>query len=99
MAAKKGHAKVGGRQPGTPNRTTKEVRRWLFEVLHENMSTLETDLQELAPKERWQIINGLLPYIVSKRQEGSNRSYTFDFPDKDPDDFETWDDDLAKKYL
>ena len=99
MARTKGQPKTGGRQHGTPNRVTKTIRQWVFDVVQENMSTLETDLQELEPKERWQIINGLLPYIVSKRQEGSNRYYTFDFPDKEPDkDFDTWDDDLVKKY-
>jgi len=85
MGRTKGQPKTGGRQAGTPNKVTKGVRQWVFDVVQENMSTLETDLQSLEPKERWHIINGLLPYIVSKRQETSNRYYTFDFPDKDPD--------------
>ena len=100
MARTKGQPKTGGRVAGVPNKITRTVRQWVFDVIQENMDKLETDLQGLEPKERWQIISGLLPYIVSKRQEDSNRFYAFDFPDKDPDkDFETWDDDLAKKYL
>ena len=47
------------------------------------MKTLEADLAKLEPKERWQMINGLLPYIVSKRLETSNKHYTFDGTDGD----------------
>ena len=86
MARTKGQPKTGGRQAGTPNKVTKTVRQRIYDIWQNNIDTLETDLQGLEPRERWQIINGLLPYIVSKRQETSNRYYTFDFPDKEFDD-------------
>jgi len=85
MAAKKGHTKSGGRAAGTPNKITKSIRENIFDIISESISTVKDDLKSLEPKERLQIISGLLPYVVSKRQEGSNRFYTFDFPNKDPE--------------
>jgi len=77
----KGTPKTGGREKGTPNKLTKTVRELIFEAVQESIEVLPTDLKALEPKERLQIISGLLPYIVSKRQENSNRFYTFDFPE------------------
>lgn len=68
MSREKGQPKTGGREKGTPNRVTKNIREWIFDIIQENTDTLETDLKSLEPKERWQIINGLLPYIVTKRE-------------------------------
>ena len=81
MSRERGTQKTGGRKPGTPNKTTKEVRRWIFEVVQENTDILEADLKSLEPKERWQIINGLLPYIVTKREP--NRTYRWEYSDED----------------
>ena len=72
-----------GEKKEHPNKTTKRVRNWIFELVQDNIETLENDLKDLEPKERWSIIEKLLPYIVSKRQEASNRSYTFDFSDEE----------------
>jgi len=89
MSREKGQPKTGGREKGTPNKVTKTVRESIFDIVSDNIGTVKDDLKSLEPKERLQIISGLLPYIVSKRQETSNRYYTFDFPNKNPDkDFE-----------
>ena len=68
MSREKGQPKTGGREKGTPNRVTKDVRQWIFGIIQENTDTLENDLKGLEPKERWQIINGLLPYLITKRE-------------------------------
>ena len=86
MAKAKGTPKTGGRKAGTPNRINRDVRLWVFDVIQSNMDALETDIQGLEPKERWAIIERLLPYILSKRQEGSRVFYTWEFPDGEFDD-------------
>ena len=68
MSRTKGQPKTGGREKGTPNKVTKEIRRWIFEMVQDNIETLENDLKDLEPKERWAIIERLLPYIVTRRQ-------------------------------
>ena len=81
MGLKKGQTNnTAGRPKGTPNKTTKEMRRWIFNIVNNNIETLENDLKGLEPKERWQIINGLLPYIVTKLESG--RYYGLDFIDE-----------------
>lgn len=86
MSRQKGQPKTGGREKGTPNKITKTIRECIFDVVSENIDTLKEDLKSLEPKERLQVISGLLPYVVSKRQDTSNRYYPFDFPNKDIED-------------
>ena len=81
MGKQKGQQKTGGREKGTPNKTTRDVREFLFTVIQNNMQQLETDLLKLEPKERWQTISGLFPYIVTKKE--NNRFYKWEFsPEK-----------------
>ena len=76
----KGQPKIlnSGRKLGTPNRTTKEVRRWIHEIVQDNIETLEYDLKQMEPKERWAIIERLLPYIVTKRESRQYFNWEFD---------------------
>lgn len=81
MSREKGTIKTGGRAKGTPNKITKNVREFLFEVVQNNMPQLENDIQQLEPKERWQIVSGLLPYIVTKKEV--NHSYRWEFSEEE----------------
>ena len=82
MSREKGTPKTGGREKGTPNKITKTVRESIFDIVSDNIGAIKDDLKSLEPKERLQIISGLLPYVVSKRQETSNHYYAFDFPNE-----------------
>ena len=44
--------KYGGREKGTPNRLTKELRTILKDVLYNELENIEELLESLEPKER-----------------------------------------------
>lgn len=64
----KGIPKTGGRQKGTPNRITKDVRAWLVDLISKNRRQLERDLQELDPKDRVMMLERLMQYVIPKKQ-------------------------------
>lgn len=69
MGREKGHEKQGGRQKGTPNKTTAEHRKFLSDILTKNEAQFMADLQELNPMQRVNIMMRLysmvLPHITS----------------------------------
>ena len=58
--------KYGGRQKGTPNRMTKELRSVLKDVLYQELEQIQTHLDTLKPKERVELLIKLMPYILPK---------------------------------
>lgn len=64
----KGIPKSGGRQKGTPNRVTRDVREWLSKLINKSRRQIERDLQELEPKDRVMILERLMQYVVPKQQ-------------------------------
>lgn len=56
--------KTGGREAGTPNRLTKELRKVLKDLLHQELENLPEHLNRLEPKERLEILVKLLPYAI-----------------------------------
>lgn len=58
--------KFGGRQKGTPNVLTKEVRTVLKAIVFEEVTLIQDHLKELDPKVRLQILIKLLPYVSPK---------------------------------
>ena len=58
--------KYGGREKGTPNRTTKELRSVLKDILYQELEEIEKHLNELEPKERIELVLKLMPYTLSK---------------------------------
>lgn len=68
MGKPKGSAKTGGRQKGTPNKTTATIREWLINVIRKNQRQIEKDLKELEPGARLQVIAKLLPFVVPKME-------------------------------
>ncbi|MDA7708448.1 hypothetical protein N8806_04315 [Flavobacteriaceae bacterium] len=58
--------KYGGRQKGTPNRMTKELRVLLKDILYQELGQLQERLELLEPKQRIELIIKLTPYILPK---------------------------------
>jgi hypothetical protein len=60
--------KTGGRTAGTVNKTTKEIRTVLKDVINNELLNIETLLSELQPKERIELVIKLIPYVLPKIQ-------------------------------
>jgi hypothetical protein len=58
--------KTGGRQAGTPNKLTKEIRAILKDFLYNELELLPDHINGLEAKERLEIIIKLLPFILPK---------------------------------
>lgn len=59
----------GGRQKGTPNKTTAETKEMLKEVISNELNNIDDLLDLLEPNERINAVIKLLPYIVPKQVE------------------------------
>jgi len=73
--------KTGGRDQGTPNLLTKEMRAILKSVIAMELETLPDTLTKLEPEKRLEVIIKLLPYILPKVetvQMSSGEPLTFD---------------------
>ena len=58
--------KYGGREKGTPNRLTKELRSVLKDIVYQELEEIEKHLDELEPKERLELVLKLMPYTLPK---------------------------------
>ena len=63
--------KFGGRQKGTPNKLTKELRSVLKDVLYEEIERLPERLDELDTKDRLELLVKLMPFVFPKVQSVS----------------------------
>ena len=68
MSRPKGMPKTGGRQKGTQNRVSVQVKEWLTSLIYRNRKTLEQDLATLEPKDRLMMLEKLMAYCVPKLQ-------------------------------
>jgi hypothetical protein len=66
---KPGTPKTGGRQPGTGNKITTELRQWLQTLLQDNRGQFEEDLATVEPEKRLAILEKLLSYVLPKPQD------------------------------
>jgi hypothetical protein len=58
--------KTGGRIAGTENKTTKEIRAVLKEVINYELLNIESLLCELQPKEHLELVIKLMPFVLPK---------------------------------
>tara|TARA_B100000700_G_C14374744_1_gene547675 strand:- start:45 stop:287 length:243 start_codon:yes stop_codon:yes gene_type:complete len=58
--------KYGGRQKGTPNKLTKELRFNLKDILFNELETLEDRLEELEPRVRIELLIKLMPFVFPR---------------------------------
>ena len=67
--------KTGGRQAGTPNKLTSEIKEILGQFLQKEIDSIPDYFKEIEPKEKLEIITKLLPFVVPRQRafdEGSN---------------------------
>ncbi len=65
--------KYGGRQKGTPNRLTKELRTLLKDILYQELEQVQERLELLEPKERIELLIKLMPYVLPKTTSVSHK--------------------------
>jgi hypothetical protein len=68
MGKQKGQPKTGGREKGTPNKVTSDLRTWLSDLWNGNREQFEKDLKALEPHQRVASFEKLLNYIIPKQQ-------------------------------
>ena len=67
----RGAPKTGGREKGSLNKTTSDIKRFVDELIGKNLSTMKKDLKKIEPYQRLQVIEKLLQYTLPKRQSVS----------------------------
>jgi hypothetical protein len=60
--------KTGGRQQGTPNKVTKDLRDILKSVIANELQTIESRLNQLEARERLEMTLKLMSYVMPKVQ-------------------------------
>jgi hypothetical protein len=87
--------KTGGREPGTPNKLTKELRDALKSVLQNEIELLPEHLEQLEPKDRLELLSKFLPFVLPKLEtfkgevnhSGTEiRQITIAMPEEEKDD-------------
>lgn len=63
-----GRGRIGGRQKGTPNRVTATAREWLSDLIDKNRKQMERDIKTLEPRERLQVMEKFMSYVIPKQQ-------------------------------
>ena len=58
--------KKGGRQKGTPNKTTNELRNAIKNIVDSQMETIEQDIKKLTPFQRIDLTIKLMQYCLPK---------------------------------
>jgi hypothetical protein len=66
MSYEKGKPKTGGRQTGTPNRTTADLKSRISTLLDAQFDNVVEDLEQLEPKGRVTAYLKLLEFAVPK---------------------------------
>jgi len=56
--------RIGGRQKGTPNKTTAEIRAKYQSLIESCIDGLKSDLQSLEPKERIKAVIELSKFVI-----------------------------------
>lgn len=58
--------KNGGRQKGTPNKTTSEMRDTIRKILSTHLENIDEDLEHLTPYQRIEVLTRLMGYCIPK---------------------------------
>lgn len=72
MGLKKGTTNnPNGRPKGTPNRVTKDLRKWVTNFIESQTDQIQQDWQQLEPKDRITLFEKLLKYSLPTLQATS----------------------------
>lgn len=63
--------KFGGRKKGALNKTTKETKDLLKNIIDKELDKFEIMFKKLDPKERMEVVIKILPYVLPKQSEVS----------------------------
>ena len=69
MKYEKGHEKKGGRQAGTPNKASADLKGRIAALMDEQFDAIAADLELLEPKDRVTAYLKFLEYILPKQRE------------------------------
>ncbi|MEH6746461.1 MAG: hypothetical protein V7670_06470 [Maribacter arcticus] len=76
--------KYGGREAGTPNKLTKELRVALKNIMFQEIELIPEHLKTLEPKDRLELTIKLMPYVypkISSVSPSTNEPMTFGWDD------------------
>ena len=69
--------KTGGREKGTPNRTTREAREMLLSILEEYQENqLYEDLEAVKPEARLKFMADLMKHLIPKPKAQEEKEQT-----------------------
>ena len=63
-----GHEKVGGRKKGSPNRTNRDLKSRIMEIVENGFETIENDLEALEAKDRINAYLKLAEFVLAKEK-------------------------------
>lgn len=69
MAFEKGRDKTGGRQPGSTNRATTDIKSKIAALIDDQFDSIQADLETLEPKDRVTAYLKFMEYVLPKQRE------------------------------
>lgn len=69
MKFEKGHAKVGGRQLGSSNKASSDLKSRISQLIDEQFDSIVEDLKALDPKDRIAAYQRFVEYVLPKQRE------------------------------
>lgn len=65
----KGKVKTGGRQPGSTNLITKDLRGRVLDIVESNLEGLEDTLEQMEPRDKVAVLLKLMEFVLPKGKE------------------------------
>ena len=65
----KGKVKTGGRQPGSTNLITKDLRGRVLDIVESNLEGLEGTLEAMEPRDKVAVLLKLMEFVLPKGKE------------------------------